>query len=82
MAECVFAITLLLGATELDGEGGENAVTLLSNDGSVAVTLRPWRFFVVAEGHDSTFGPDWGAEFVAFNGLNTHRGEEGNMRVF
>jgi hypothetical protein len=82
MAESVFAIALLLGATELNGEGGENAVTLLSDDGSVAVTFRPWRFFVVAKGHDSTFGPDWGAKFVAFNGLNTHRGENGNMGVF
>jgi hypothetical protein len=81
MTEGVLAVTLLLGAAQFDGERGQDAVAFLADDRSIAVALCPGGFFVVAEGNDSTFGTDWSAKFIAFDGLNTHGRKERNVGI-
>jgi hypothetical protein len=81
MAEGIFAVALLLSSTELDGKRGENAMAFFSNNGGILIAFRPRGLFVVTKGHDATLGPNGGAEFVAFDGLNTHGGEDGNVGV-
>jgi hypothetical protein len=76
MAKCILAVTLLLWFPNVDGNGGEESAAFFTEYGSVDFAVGPDSILEIANDNDAGFSANRQLEFVLFDSLDVHGGDD------